>query len=216
MDKHTIGKITSLVLSLAQLAAGVYFVAQGHGWIGAALLLGGGGTALLPRLREPRQVAESPPDSEPPGPPPWYGIVVFALAVGLSGCASWQATHLTLATALVKVQDESEVVIRDARQRDMHDAGLRARGAGGDDAAVRAAVGAAGETWTCAVEGHRAYSAAVGVYLRELVGALGDDEAPLMARLLGYLAPAVAAYTAIGACVDVDLPALPVLPGGAS
>lgn len=206
MDRHTIGKVTSTLLSVAQLLVGAWLVAHGQEWIGAALLLGGGGTAFLPRVMEPRP--RRPRRRTPPTLP--------VLALLLVGCGGWQSVHLPIATALVSAQSESETLIRDARQRDMHEAGLRARGRGGDDDAVIAAVDAAAEAWTCAIEAHRAYSAAVGVYLRELVAALGSEEPPLLARLLSLVAPAVAAYTAIGACVDVELPALPALPGGAS
>jgi len=76
MDRHTTGKLMSGLLALGQLAAGVYLVAHGGSAetyaLGAVLLAGVGGTALLPRLREPRpterrQVAER---KRPPGVPP--------------------------------------------------------------------------------------------------------------------------------------------------
>lgn len=142
-------------------------------------------------------------------------ILLLAL-VGLLliGCGSWINVHAPISGALLDASEAGETLLRDARTEAMHDAGAAVQTAGGDDTAVIAAVDAAAEPFECPIAAYNLFAAKIHRYAREVLSALSEGREPDMARVALDLEAGLGAYATAQACTDLDLPALPVLPGG--
>lgn len=148
-------------------------------------------------------------------------FVLGSMIVGCGGGAPGALrVHAGIAQTLLTVQAESGPMVRRMRVEASVSAGAEVHRAGGTETEAHAAAEAESDRWTCAVEGHRAYADAVGLYIDALAmwQATGASPPGTMAALTDAVGDVADAYRGLSRCLGTlghagALPGLPDLSG---
>lgn len=130
-------------------------------------------------------------------------MVLAATCSALVGCGpSALKVNGLVAQGMQDLRVESEPVIRAQRVEAGVEAGRAVHDAGGDQAAAEAAADAMLERWSCAISGHRAFSAAVSAYIDELALARINETDFTLSRGLTFARAALDTYRTVQACLE--------------
>ena len=146
-------------------------------------------------------------------------FVLGSMIVGCGGGSEALRVHAGIAQTLLTVQAESGPMVRRMRVEAAVSAGGAIHQAGGTEAEAHAGAQAEAGRWTCAVEGHRAYADAVGLYIDALAMWQATGEPPeTLSALTGAVGAVADAYRGLSRCLGSlghagALPGLPDLSG---
>jgi hypothetical protein len=129
-------------------------------------------------------------------------LVAFVLVAILAvGCGN-EALRINagVARAMLEVQAESGPVIRELRVSAGVEAGREAHARGEPEATAQAAASSAAARWSCAIDGHRLYSLAVGAYIDTLALWVAGRDFELV-DAIPFVRRALDSYRVLSSCL---------------
>lgn len=136
-------------------------------------------------------------------------ILFFVLALVVGCGAGMDEVHAGIAQGGLEAQVAFEPVIRTGRRDAMTAAVDRVHTAGGSREQAEVAAETESRRWQCAVDGHRLFGTAVGLYIDALWLEQVGDAAFDLETLMPFVRRILDAYRATASCVlnlGVDLP----------
>ena len=136
-------------------------------------------------------------------PPPTAGLallIAFSVALGTAGCATL-GTHATAARVMGLAQEHSREYVLEQREAAVLRTARQAFESGSSQAEVHLAADMERENWICPVEGQRAYSLALEVYIDQVLLIHAEGREVTFAEVGRWLAQALRLFEQVKACL---------------